>query len=365
MKLLQELYFDSQKIMQDLQTSIKGAKKSIEIEVYILKQDVIGDLFIQLLIEAAGRGVRVRLLVDGFGSWDWIEHKYSHFLGYQNFEIRIFNRIPHLWDFITQKTLTVFTLNRRNHRKLYFIDQEILFLGSFNLTTDTMSWQESGLCTRDKRQIEIARELFDYTWRGGQSFISKIKEYSSLRIEKEILRDSVIFTTQTLKLRRQYKRAFLNRLKQAENRLWLVTPYFNPTPSFVRHLKKAAKREVDVRLILPRQSDVIVLSWMARLRYKNLLKAGVKIYEYQTTFIHAKVALIDREVIMGSGNLNYRSFMRDLEINMILKHSDLILKVEKFFQECFEQSAIIKEAKKLSLWKLMISKILMTFKTWF
>src|SRR5690606_15779959 len=133
------------------------------------------------------------------------------------------------------------------------------------------------------------------------------------------------------KLRQLFRKEFCRLIEASQNRVWLVTPYFNPPRYFLQSIVNAARKGVDVRLIVPRINDVPWLNYLSRLYYGPLLKRGIRIFEYEKSVLHAKTALIDDLGTVGSANLNYRSFYQDLEMNVLISDKKLISQMEEEF----------------------------------
>jgi len=357
-----ELFFDSQKILERLKEEFRKSQKSIDIEVYIWAMDEVANEFYEILLEAAQRGVQVRILVDGFGSLDWIRNEMNR-KTHPNLHVRIYHKFLGLTALAYPNKLSLIwgRMNQRDHRKIYIIDDKIAFTGSFNVTNSTLVWEETAVEIKGA-QIQTLKEMFDLTWKRSRDFLSRMTKQDPPVVE-QIQKSKTLFTTQTFSLRRRYRKAFYLHLKHAKKRIWMVTPYLNPPKRLIKHLADARKRNVEVVLILSKTTDYIVSSWMAHLHYRNLFDAGVKIYEHQDTFIHSKLALIDDRVIVGSGNLNYRSLYRDLEMNLVVNDKKNVQKVEEQIRY------YAKKSKRVNSDYTFLQKLALTplafFKTWF
>jgi cardiolipin synthase len=146
----------------------------------------------------------------------------------------------------------------------------------------------------------------------------------------------------TLPLRQRTYREFSTRLKIAHDRIWITNAYLAPSAPILRRLKKAAKRGVDVRILLPRKSDVFFMPWVAGSYYKELIASGVRIYEYLPRFLHAKSVIIDDWVVVGSSNMNRRSMLKDFEVDIVLNKTESIHAcLEKFEKDLIESEEII------------------------
>jgi cardiolipin synthase len=122
----------------------------------------------------------------------------------------------------------------------------------------------------------------------------------------------------TRRLRKRTYEELLHRISTAQSRVWLTNAYFAPSGKLARSLKAACERGVDVRILVPRNSDVFFMPWVATAHYVLILKYGGKVYEYLPRFLHAKTTVIDHWATVGSSNLNRRSLLHDFEIDLVL-----------------------------------------------
>jgi cardiolipin synthase len=127
---------------------------------------------------------------------------------------------------------------------------------------------------------------------------------------------SPLRTNSSRLLRTQFGKDLLHRFTGARKRIWITTPYFIPPRPLLRALIQARKNGADVRLLLPAISDMKVVRWVSSLTYQEMLKAGLRIFEYQPAVLHAKTMLIDDWAMIGSSNLNHRSALHDIEVNL-------------------------------------------------
>lgn len=362
------IFFDSKELISKLIQDLDSAQSTIEIEVYIWDPDVVGKLFEDALIRAVKRGVKVRVIVDRVGSFEWINRRMDDFVK-TGVEVRVFRPLlglKTLLNYSPQKLRFVWgAMNRRNHRKIFTVDRKICYVGSFNFLEDVLKWKETTIRLDNPKEIEIIHGFFEYTWVWIEDEHARFKTYDSDHLISSVTNSETIRTTQTKKLRSHYRRDFLQRINNAEQRIWLVTPYFNAPRFLLKALVNAAKRGVDVRLMVPLVTDPIWFSYLSRLYYSPLVKRGLKVYEYQAGFLHSKTALIDNSGIIGSGNLNYRSFYQDLELNVIVTDPKEVEALHEEFIKDMSHSHQISTPKELKLWERAFGSFLTVFKTSF
>jgi cardiolipin synthase len=180
-------------------------------------------------------------------------------------------------------------------------------------------------------------------------------------------RSSPLRLNQTIYMKRFFYKNFLQRIQKAEKRIWLMTPYFIPKRRLIRVLGKAAKRGVDVRIIISEKTDVKFFKWLQFFYYVYLVKKGVKVYQYSESVLHAKNYILDDFMTIGSTNLNHRSFIHDLEVDLVIQDEDNKKKIEEhFLASISEQNSITLDTlKQRALWDRMLSRLFFLFKYWF
>jgi len=314
-----------------MQKDIHNATHSIDMDYYIFELDALGKRILEELIFAAKRGVRVRLMIDGLGSL-FSANEIASLVESHGINIKIFHPAPfalHLYQWSNEKGSFIQKflhflahINHRNHHKICLIDQDILYTGSFNISQNHLSqsaggnnWHDIGVRIQDSHLITLG-DSFDLAFH--QHNIS----HKKLHLQK--LRNNF-----SALMRRISNSLMVRQLSHAEHRIWICTAYFSPSSKVLRAIKKARKRNVDIRIILPSKSDIFFIPILSRTYYQLLLNMGVTVYEYQPSILHAKILLIDEQCIIGSTNLNHRSFHHDLEMDIVLTHPSSIKDIEQ------------------------------------
>jgi cardiolipin synthase len=179
-------------------------------------------------------------------------------------------------------------------------------------------------------------------------------------------RNSLLFFNSSILLRRTMKHDQVLRLRRARHRIWLQTPYFVPIRPVYRHMVRLAKRGVDVRLMVPAISDVPLMKTLSYSFFRKLLKAGVKIFEYQPRFMHQKISQIDHWVAIGSSNLNHRSFFHDLEVDVVIAESSNKKTLEEKFllEQRDSRQVVLADLSKLKLWNRLLGRFLLMLRYW-
>jgi cardiolipin synthase len=306
---------------------IDSASEDICLSTYIFAPDPFAREIFEALRQKASLGIVVRLLVDGFGSIDWLQSQ-AHGSLPETFEVRIFHPYPKLFAKSAQFNLhwlnrffdSLSKANRRNHQKLLIVDDKVLLTGSRNIHQEALIWRETSLICGNPL-AEQAQIVFDHTWRLSwapeEKRLSRFGENIKARRQGLRLQGNLL-SNHTRSLRRSRNQRVLELMKNCKRRLWITTPYFFPPKKVIRIFKELTQNQVQVVLLLPLHSDVWVSKMMAKLFYRELQSTGVMLIEYNERILHAKSMICDDTVVIGSANLNRRSFLRDLEVDCIV-----------------------------------------------
>ena len=322
------LFFEGDDYYKSLLADLESASSLIEIEVYIFRDDAIGSRVIEVLRNKARDGVKVRLILDGVGSFKFVNFG-LHRLKEPGIELFVFRPVNFLNFYHA-------SIRRRDHRKIIVIDRKISYLGGMNITCDHSREYSGELAWRDT----AIRLVGDISHGAGLLFESLFKFLQNKRRLNELKRDYLRFngfeliTNVTLKKRREFRRRYLNSLKLASRSIKIEMGYFVPPRSIVRVLKRQARRGLEVTLILSEQSDVPATLWAGKALFSTLLKSGVKIYIFQKRFLHAKTTIIDRRrAYTGSRNLDYLSLTKNLEIDVYIERQETCRDLDRQFTE--------------------------------
>lgn len=325
------VFVEGDALYDAMRADIAHAGAEVRMECYIVADDEVGGSVLAALADTARAGCRVRVRIDAVGSWRLIPPARVRSVidaGVQWQWSRPWSwRAPWRWHV-------------RNHRKLLVIDDEVAYLGGFNLdrrnsqrVVGPCRWRDTHVRLTGPRVAE-AIILFDEYPRARRGSAPSAHPHLALLPNRSRL------------CRHRLRCAFNHAFDQARDRLWLTTPYFVPDRRSQRALCAAARRGVDVRVLVPGKSDVPLAQWAARAAYANMLAAGVRIWEYQPRVLHAKTALLDKGwATVGSANFDYRSFFLNDEINLLGHAPDLNAALaEQFDQDLTESREVIREA---------------------
>jgi len=317
--------------------AIGDAERQVLLEMYWIDSDQTGRRFATALADAAARGVQVALLYDSLGSW---EAESSMFVELERAGVAVveFNPLAP-W----KKRFRLARLTRRNHRKILVVDSRVGFTGGVNLADPWLPLDEGGQGWRDdviRVEGPCVSGLIDgfcHSWlrEGGRKLV-RLKGAECLDGAAQNVR---VLGENYSRHRREIMQAYLYNIYRAKKRIWITNSYFLPDRMVVRALRRAARRGVDVRVLLPGVSDVEIVRHATRAMWGSLLRSGVRIYEWMPSILHAKSAVIDgRWSTTGTFNLDYRSIRANLEVNVAVLDEGFAEVMEASFLKDLDQS---------------------------
>ena len=329
---------DSTKFLPRMLGAIDAARHYLFLEMYLVESGVIADRFIDTLLQAAERGVQVYLLFDDYGSHqlnrddrERLHHDNIHSLYYNPLQSHsiLLNLYRIFWQRIH---LGLY----RNHRKLLLVDGRVAFSGGAGITDEIdppaapeLRWRENMIEIRGP-VLEDWQSLFTESWK---RLSKQPLTVPGITVEYFENGQSGRVTVNETRHRTGIQRSLLKQLKSARQRIWITTAYFIPSWSIRRKLKRAARNGIDVRLLLPGPvTDNPGVRYASRRYYERLLKSGVRIYEYTPRFLHAKTALCDDWVSVGSCNYDRWNLQWNLEANQEINNHELAVTVAGIFE---------------------------------
>lgn len=330
-----EVFTEGRKAFSAIHEALHGARKEILVETYILRDDATGCEVKAALARAAARGVTVRVLADGFGSWATKSAFWARMRS-TGIQARLFHPFwSHLWDHF-----------HRDHRKIIVIDQRIAFTGGMNIADEYGSSRKSkGGVWRDAQvRLEgpVAWELaavFREGWEraGGQVF--DVCPWKPIRADGA---NCVVIDSRPGRGLNEKSAALSALVGACRHRLWITNAYFAPRPLAIHALVTAARRGLDVRLLLPGRSDIPLVRHAGHGFYAELLASGVRVFEYQPAVLHEKSIVADDCVtIIGSSNLDFRSFHFNAECNVMIFDDRTACSMADAFEEDLSHSVEI------------------------
>jgi len=334
-----ELLIDGDAFLPAMLAAIDGAQEEVLLEMYLVESGSTAERFIDALLRAVARGVSVRLLLDGFGArglrgsdcerltQGGVRLAFYNPLGLRNWRLSLF----------------------RNHRKLLLVDGRLAFVGGMGITEafDPAAqgagrhWHDVMLAVEGPCALDW-RALFAHSW---QHWFGEALPPRMHALEADLTRADGQVLGQVRGGGQAVMRAVLARIGKARDRVWIATAYFAPTRRLRRALQRAAHRGVDVRLLLTGPQTDHPAAWQAGRRfYGRLLHAGVRIFEFQPRFLHAKLVLCDAWASIGSSNLDHWALRWNLEANHAVLDADFADQLAGLFEQDFAASEEIDAA---------------------
>jgi cardiolipin synthase len=304
---------------------IANAEREVVLETFILFEDKVGLQLKEVLIAAARRGVQVDVTVDDWGSPD-LSERFVRDLTEAGVRLHLFNPGPRPFGWRPH-------LFRRMHRKIVVVDGQLAFVGGINYSADHLG--DFGPEAKQDYAVEIRGPIVAEIHRFCHAALAEGQRHQRSRMwwrwrkhmraaPGELPRagtaDCMFVVRDNRRHLNDIEKHYRLALRSAKHRVVIANAYFFPGYRFIRDLRRAARRGVDVRLILQGEPDMAFVKTAASMLYHHLLRAGVKIYEYCERPLHGKVALVDDEwSTVGSSNLDPLSLAFNLEANVIVR----------------------------------------------
>ncbi len=319
-------------------SAMDRAASSIAFEMYIFSDDDTGREFREHLVNAAVRGVQVRVLVDSWGSWNLPDSFWDG--------LRAAGGMVRWFHPLTRRGFLPF----RNHRKLLLVDDLTAYLGGLNIADEYFRGEEGRPPWRDN-MLEIAgpevsrlRRSFSRMWVIADTPLRRLIQV--LRRDRAVRGDAAgavrFLESGPENPVRPVRGAYRQVVQDAVTNIDLAMGYFYPHGSMLRTLKRAVRRGVRVRLLVPLHTDVPISRWAARGLYGRLLRAGVEVWEYTPSMMHSKLAIADDIVVAGSANLDIRSGRINYELVAIVADAELAAQARADFEDDLKQSVRIR-----------------------
>ena len=351
--------------------AIRKARREVIVETFILFEDRVGLQLHAAMREAAQRGVKIDLMIDGFGSPD-LSREFIEGLTSAGVKVRVFDPGQR---FMGQR-LNVF---RRMHRKIVVVDGERAFVGGINYSADHLL--DFGPKAKQDYAVELAGpivgEIHQFVLRaialGGKGagwFRRRLKLAPPENQVRAGEADAMFVTRDNRRHTNDIERQYRAAIRAARKRIVIANAYFFPGYLLIKELRRAARRGVDVRLVLQGEPDMPIVKTAASMLYHHLLHAGVRIYEYCDRPLHGKVALMDdRWSTVGSSNLDPLSLSLNLEANVIVRDAAfnqvLWERMDRLMQHSCKQVEAADLASEWSGWRLVRSFFVFHILRWY
>lgn len=346
---------------------INSAKHYIFLEYFILAEGKMLDSIINLLIKKAKAGIDVRIMYDDFGSISTLPSNYPKYLKRKGIKCVSYNRFKPFLDI---------KMNNRDHRKLLIIDGHTGFTGGINIADEYVNlktrfghWKDNAIMLQGEAvwgMTTMFLSMWDFCYNTVENFndFHYIKYASELGFVPRSNGFVQPYTDYPFDYEAISETIYIHILMRAKKYVYITTPYLILSPELENAIKTSAKQGINVIILTPGIPDKKTVFSVTRSYYKNLLEAGVKIYEYTPGFVHSKMFICDDNTgTVGTANLDYRSLFLHLECGVFLYNDQSILQMKKDFESSIKQSKqwTLNDFKHTNIFKRMWWAILRIF----
>ena len=336
-------------MFEDMLLELEKADRFIFLEFFIVKDGIMWERILEILTKKASEGVEVKVIIDDLGSEQLFSKKYIRSLKERNINVLRFNpMVPFL----------LFFMNNRDHRKIMVVDGKVAFTGGMNIADEYINvnkrfgiWKDTGVRLKGDAVWSFTL-MFIEMWDTFSSGDERINDYETYKVSNETRADTsegfvLPFGDTPLDKEQLSENIFVDILNQSRDYVYFFTPYLIISEKLTFAMQHAAKRGVDVRIVMPGIPDKKTIFRLSRSYYEPLLRQGVRIYEYSPGFLHAKsLASDDRFAVVGTVNLDYRSLYLHFECGAVFYRSKIVAEIKQDMQETMQVSKEVLPADK-------------------
>ncbi len=301
-------------------SAIRGAQRRVLFETYIWKGDAVGQEFKDELVRAAERGVEVYVIYDGFANLV-VPSAFKRFPS--SLHVLRYPVFPARWHFYDLRR------SGRDHRKILVVDGEVGFVGGYNVgDAYATKWRDTHVRIEGPSVWDLENAFVDFWNLHCGEHRPMLRDIGTHEWEARIRVHRNVPRLWIFPIRAMY----LEAIDRAQHHIYLTQAYFIPDEEILRGLLTAARRGVDVRILVPEVSNHVVADWLSRGFYSSLLRGGVRLMLYQSAMVHAKTATIDGQwTTIGTANIDRLSLTGNYEINVELYDSGLAEQMQRVF----------------------------------
>jgi len=340
-------YLTAQEAWEAMYRDCAAAEESIELEEYILENDSIGRRFLELFIDKAAAGVRVFIICDRYGSYAFLKSPLVEKLRQAGGQLYFYHEIG-FFDLFRP-----WRLFPRTHVKTLLVDSRIAYTGSVCIAERMKNWRDTQIkivgpvVAEIKDSFSIPEKIFTLARRKCAPLPDRNAEFAYVQSNPVFCRCMIYVE-------------LVRAIKEAQRSLYITTPFFAPNIHFRSLLRRKSRKGVDVVLLIPLRSDVLVADWMMLSYAKSLLKAGIRIYRYQNVPVHSKTIVIDDGwATLGSTNIDVLSFFNNREANLIIRNAEAVADLKRHFLDDLSRSRelTLEELALEPMYKKMIGRL--------
>lgn len=364
-----EILNNGEELFPRLLKKIEQATRYVHLLSFIVKNDQLAHQLFETMVKKAKEGVDVRLLVDGLGSLKLVRSGVPERLKAQGVKCAVF--APLSWRHLLN-------INDRNHRKLAVIDGQSAFVGGLNIGREYVHqdpqlgyWRDIHLYIEGE-SVRKLEQIFATDWQAATGEWPNREAAAPCPSAPLKGDDPSAILAQVVASGPQEnhplnKESYLSAINRARQRVWLGTPYFVPDQELLAALCSAKKRGVDVQLIVPERTDKTLVHYASFAPLKRLLNTGIPVYLYCKGFYHAKFAVVDDSpIIVGSSNLDQRSFMYSYETDLLIYNRRLAKEAMRLYQSDLKvcRRLTLEELASRPVWQKAASRIASLLSPW-
>lgn len=336
-----EVLTDGYQFFPSLLRDIASATSHIHIDIYIFEDDPLGQLVSDALVVKSRQGVEVRIVYDDVGCWN-VPARFFERMRREGIEVEPF--MPVRFPSFARRA------NYRNHRKLFIIDGRVGYIGGMNIAVRYVKdgWRDTMLRIEGRGVYALQRAFLIDWYFVDRTLITDRVYYPQLStMNYELLTNNCLAQIVTSGPTNPYPeimQGYVRIILAARRYVYIETPYFLPNEPVLFAIKTAAQAGVDVRILCPLRSDARFVEWASRSYLREVVEAGVKVYLYQTGFLHSKMMVSDDSIITcGSTNVDFRSFENNFEANAFIYDEGTALRMKNVFLRDQEQAVLLSD----------------------
>ena len=347
---------------EEMLVQLRKAKKFIFMEYFIVDEGHMWGQILRILSDKVKEGVEVRFMYDGTNEFALLPHNYPDKLRKLGIQCKVFSPIR---PFLSTH------YNYRDHRKILVVDGRVAFTGGINLADEYINkievyghWKDTVVMTGGQ-SVESFTIMFLQLWNASEEnrtyMMDKYKSELGDKKEKGFV---IPYGDSPLDNDKVGQMIYMDILNRAEDYVYIMTPYLILDGEMLTSLQFAARRGIDVKIIMPHIPDKKFVFAQSRSHYKELMDSGVEIYEYTPGFMHAKQFLSDdRKAVVGTVNLDYRSLYHHFECGLYMEETESIEDIKLDFKETLEQSqkVTIEDIKNYNTFMTLSARVIKLF----
>ena len=334
-----DIFTDGYEFICSLLYNIGKAQHHIHLDTYIFEDDALGYLVADALIDKAEQGVEIRVIYDDVGCW---KVKDAFFERMRDTGIDVHAFMPVRFPAFTSK------VNYRNHRKLCVIDGKVGFIGGMNIAkryvkgTGKQPWRDTHLRIQGGGVYALQRAFLIDWYFVDRTLITNRVYYPPVDIHINNSCLVQVVTSSPIAPWPDIMQGYVRILLQAQKYVYMETPYFLPTEPVLFAMRTAALAGVDIRLMIPRKADAMLVEWASRSYVMEAIEAGVKVYLYMGGFNHSKLLVSDDNLCtVGSTNIDFRSFENNFEANAFFYDEEMAQRIKAIYLKDESQSILV------------------------